>query len=96
MRPAPLNPAVWDALYRDGWTLRRIADHYGVSMPSVRRCLIKHGTPMRSVGGPAKPEQLNAIIAQRRDGRSWRDIASGLGVSRQSVQQMLANHGADA
>ena len=96
MRPAPLNPAVCDTLYRSGWTKQQIADHFGVSEPAVRRCLHKQGTPMRRrgrVGGPAKPEQLNAIIAQRRDGRTFQDIADELGITHQAVQQMLAHHG---
>ena len=95
MRPAPLNPAVCDTLYRSGWTKQQIADHFGVSERTVRKCLHKQGTPMRRRGrpaGPNKPEQLNLIRARRQAGWTLKQIADELGITHQAVWGMAARH----
>lgn len=49
--PLPVREAVCTA-YREGWPLRDICRHYGVSVATLHKIRIEFGAPPRPLGAP--------------------------------------------
>jgi hypothetical protein len=94
--PAAVQDVVWKA-WREGESLRRIADRAGLQEHHVRRYLLRHGgvrpsLPRRSPRhlSPSEREEISRGIAAE---RSARVIAEGLRRSASTVSREIARNG---
>jgi hypothetical protein len=78
------------ARYRDGLSLRELADLHGCSTPPIARALERAGEPLR-VGAPVFwTDERNAwLVEQYRAGRSQASIGSELGLSQACISDRL-------
>jgi predicted DNA-binding protein (UPF0251 family) len=95
------------AAYQAGQTLGQIAETYGVSAPTVRRCLVEHNIPRRRSPVEYTPE-LVAEVRRLYDEQylTQKEIGKRLGHSAKVIQRLMevagvnrraaqARHGAD-
>lgn len=88
-------------MYREGMSIRNIAEAYGIGKDTVERSLRRTGTPRRGRGrGPASTYALtragisdDQIAFMYREGMSIRDIAGAYGLVTDSVKRSLQRTG---
>jgi len=79
----------WAALYRDGKTLRQIAEPEGVTHMIVWKYLRRLGVPMRTSGRHGPPGWHAKALKLSAQGLGAQVIAERLGLDRSTVYVML-------
>lgn len=99
--PIPISDDQIAFMYREGMSIRNIAEAYGIGKDTVERSLRRTGTPRRRRGrGPASTYALtragisdDQIAFMYREGMSIRDIAGAYGLVTDSVKRSLQRTG---
>jgi AraC-like DNA-binding protein len=76
-------------LYREGWTLRRLASEAGLQPNTVRRRLLKAGVVMRCRGVVRRGPSTEELVLLRQDGLTYGDIGQRVGMSESGVRGRL-------
>lgn len=85
-------------LYRGMWTIDEIADHFGVSIQSVRRVLDEHGVarhPPGRQGLQRADVDIEALVARYLAGASTLQLSRELGVDRKAIVRWLVDAGVE-
>lgn len=79
-------------LYRSGWTLHELSDHYGLTPQGMSLMLQRMGQPIRPPGRPSN-DRGRQIARQYQSGNSLQHVADSWGLTVRAVRQILQQEG---
>jgi transposase len=91
-QPDSLTPEQKDeaaALLRQGWSIRQVASHYGVSRESIHRLAKKEGIELQPTLPKLTGEKREEALALLKQGFSLRQVAKRLEVNHETLRRLL-------